>query len=181
VPRRATRRIQRIRTTLVPGPWLLRKAVADIDILSRDGCTLDNKGPGLLRGLTVKDTRLRTVARPPAQPRSRSRLPDGEVHACRADTSIRRKASRSPAGSTTAMAEGAFCCCAPSLAACRTVWAPAWSRLITLTVCALADRQTTVANIPTPIPSFVMASCFVSLRFGGAPGSCRCGLVLPGL
>jgi len=30
--------------------------------------------------------------------------------------SIRRKASRSPAGSTTAIAEGAFCCCALSLA-----------------------------------------------------------------
>jgi hypothetical protein len=38
--------------------------------------------------------------------------------------SIRWKASRSPAGSTTAIAEGALRCCARSFAACRTVWAP---------------------------------------------------------
>ena len=55
VPRKATRRIHRIKITLVLGPipWLLRKAVANIDILSTDGCNLDDKGPGLLRGLTV--------------------------------------------------------------------------------------------------------------------------------
>jgi hypothetical protein len=55
-------------------------------------------------------------------------------------------------------AGSAFRCCALSLAARRTVWAPAWSRAITLMVCALTDRQKTVANIPTPISSFVMAS-----------------------
>jgi hypothetical protein len=34
-----------------------------------------------------------------------------------------------------------------------------------LMVCALTDRQKTVANIPTPITSFVMASpfCFVKV------------------
>jgi hypothetical protein len=34
---------------------LLRKAAKSIDILSRDGCTFESKGPGAIRGLTVED------------------------------------------------------------------------------------------------------------------------------
>jgi hypothetical protein len=44
------------------------------------------KAPDCSGALLFKDTRLQTVARPPAPPRSRWRLPDGEVRACRADT-----------------------------------------------------------------------------------------------
>jgi len=46
-PTKAARRIHRIKTTLVPGPipWLLRKAVADIDIVFGGGCTLREQGP----------------------------------------------------------------------------------------------------------------------------------------
>jgi hypothetical protein len=44
---KAARRIHRIKTTLVPGPipWLLRKAVADTDIVFGGGCTLREQGP----------------------------------------------------------------------------------------------------------------------------------------
>jgi hypothetical protein len=46
-PTKAARRIRRLKTTLVPGPtpWLLRKAVADIDIVFGGGCTLREHGP----------------------------------------------------------------------------------------------------------------------------------------
>jgi hypothetical protein len=46
-PIKAARRIHRLKTTLVPGPipWLLRKAVADIDIVFGGGCTLREHGP----------------------------------------------------------------------------------------------------------------------------------------
>ena len=46
-PTKAARWIHRIKTTLVPGPipWLLRKAVADIDIVFGGGCTLREQGP----------------------------------------------------------------------------------------------------------------------------------------
>jgi hypothetical protein len=46
-PTKAARRIHRIKTMLVPGPipWLLRKAVADIDIVFGGGCTLREQGP----------------------------------------------------------------------------------------------------------------------------------------
>src|SRR3984957_16788384 len=86
--------------------------------------------------------------------------------------SIRWKASRSPAASTTAMAEGALRRCALSLAACRTAWAPASSSVITLMVCAPADEHKIPADKPMLIPNFVipnfvipgfvMASCFDS-------------------
>jgi hypothetical protein len=44
---KAARRIHRLKTTLVPGPipWLLRKAVADIDIVFGGECTLREQGP----------------------------------------------------------------------------------------------------------------------------------------
>ena len=46
-PTKAARRIHRLRTTLLPGriPRLLRKAVADIDIVFGGGCTLREHGP----------------------------------------------------------------------------------------------------------------------------------------
>jgi hypothetical protein len=46
-PIKAARRIHRLKTTLVPGPipWLLRKAVANIDIVFGGGCTLREQGP----------------------------------------------------------------------------------------------------------------------------------------
>jgi hypothetical protein len=52
-PTKAARRIRRLKTTLVPAPtpWLLRKAVADIDIVFGGGCTLREQGPGAIRGL----------------------------------------------------------------------------------------------------------------------------------
>ena len=51
-PTKAARR-HRIKTTLVPGPipWLLRKAVADIDVVSGADVPFASKGPGAIRGL----------------------------------------------------------------------------------------------------------------------------------
>src|SRR5260221_2224953 len=83
--------------------------------------------------------------------------------------SIRWNASRSPAGSTTAIADGAFRCCALSVAACSTACAPAWSRTITLMVCAAAGRQKIAAKTPAGYPKLFNSGLAYGVQVVGAP------------
>ena len=79
---KAARRIHRLKTTLVPGPipWLLRKAVADIDIVFGGGCTLrehgprSNPGPLLFYGCAVASSE-QSSGLPPRLTHARNRHP----------------------------------------------------------------------------------------------------------
>ena len=67
---KATRRIHRVKATLIPTPRavLVRNAAASIDILSRVDGAFESKGPGAIRGLTFKDA---CSHRPNSRPASR--------------------------------------------------------------------------------------------------------------
>src|SRR5258705_4372026 len=70
VPTKATRRIHRVKATLIPTPRavLVRNAAASIDILSRVDGAFESKGPGAVRGLTFKNA---CSHRPNSRPASR--------------------------------------------------------------------------------------------------------------
>ena len=80
-PTKAARRIHRIKTTLVPGPipWLLRKAVADIDIVFGGGCHPAPAQSGAFTFFMDASSHRLNSRRPPASSHARAKQPAPNV------------------------------------------------------------------------------------------------------